>query len=128
MMVGYISDVFFDSELNGRNIGDVSYNSLFIILDYLIFCVKEICFFILYYNEFLFIFKFIFLFGNLLIFDLSNNYLIDLLKELIILKNLRKFVVKSNGLICSFIFKDFGLLLFLEELNFSGNMFEVFFL
>lgn len=128
MMVGYISDVFFDSELNGRNIGDVSYNSLFIILDYLIFCVKEIRFFILYYNEFLFIFKFIFLFGNLLIFDLSNNYLIDLLKELIILKNLWKFVVKSNGLICSFIFKDFGLLLFLEELNFSGNMFEVFFL
>lgn len=128
MMVGYISDVFFDSELNGRNIGDVSYNSLFIILDYLIFSVKEICFFILYYNEFLFIFKFIFLFGNLLIFDLSNNYLIDLLKELIILKNLWKFVVKSNGLICLFIFKDFGLLLFLEELNFSGNMFEVFFL
>lgn len=128
MMVGYLSDVFFDSELNGRNKEDVSYNSLFIILDYLIFCVKEICFFILYYNEFLFIFKFIFLFGNLLIFDLSNNYLIDLLKELIILKNLWKFVVKSNGLICLFIFKDFGLLLFLEELNFSGNMFEVFFL
>lgn len=126
MMAGYISDASSDSELNGRNTEDASHNSLSTIPDHLISRAKEIRSLILHHNEFLLIPKSISLFGNLLTLDLSNNHLTDLPKELTTLKNLRKLVVKSNGLTCSSIPKDFGLLSSLEELNFSGNMFEVF--
>ncbi|XP_062602214.1 leucine-rich repeat-containing protein 58-like [Saccostrea cucullata] len=124
-MADYLSDAS-DSELNSRNSEDASYSNLSTIPDNLIPRAKEILSLKLNHNEILLLPPSISLFVNLLSLDLSNNHLTHIPKELISLKCLRTLLVKSNGLSCASIPKDFGLLSSLELLNFSGNSLETF--
>ncbi|XP_061193171.1 leucine-rich repeat-containing protein 58-like [Saccostrea echinata] len=125
-MADYLSDASSDSESNSRNSEDSSYSNLSTIPDNLIPRAKEILSLKMNHNEILLLPPSISVFVNLLSLDLSNNHLTHIPKELISLRCLRKLLVKSNGLSCASIPKDFGLLSSLEVLNFSGNSLETF--
>lgn len=123
-MADYQSDTSSDNELNGRNAEDASYSELSTIPDSLLPRAKEIRALKLDHNDILMIPPSISLFVNLLSLDLSNNHIKHIPKELVSLRNLRTLLVKSNGMTCAAIPKDFGRLSSLEVLNCSGNIFE----
>lgn len=123
-MADYLSDTSSENELNGRNAEDASYSELSTIPDSLLPRAKEIRALKLDHNDILMIPPSISLFVNLLSLDLSNNHIKHIPKELVSLRNLRTLLVKSNGMTCAAIPKDFGRLSSLEVLNCSGNIFE----
>lgn len=115
-----------DSEFTDENSEDLSYSDLEELPNYVVadpLCWKSVQ---LSHNNFIEFPKAVGTFLNLVNIDISNNGLTNIGEEIVQLQKLTTFTAKNNLLDADSLPKDFGLLVSLETVNFSGNRFTEF--